>query len=90
MAKKYLLYIHDDVAFDKESYKSELVNKLLKDYWSNHTKGNYVAPIEDLPINGVYTNLSPAEKATQFEIGDKTYVFCKHDQIKGLCKKGCK
>lgn len=33
MAKKYLLYIHDDNLFDSEPNKSELVNTLLVEYW---------------------------------------------------------
>lgn len=33
MAKKYLLYIHNDSRFDAEREKSRLVNRLLNDYW---------------------------------------------------------
>lgn len=48
MAKKYLLYIHDDELFDKELYKSELVNRLLKGHWAHIAPGDYIAPIEDI------------------------------------------
>lgn len=34
MAKKYLLYIHDDEKFDAVEEKSGLVNYLLDLYWS--------------------------------------------------------
>lgn len=33
MAKKYLLYIHDDERFEAVENKSGLINKLLADHW---------------------------------------------------------
>ena len=38
MAKKYLLYIHNEVRFDKVENKSQLINDLLNDYWSPEKK----------------------------------------------------
>jgi len=34
MAKKYLLYIHNEVKFDGVENKSQLINTLLEAYWS--------------------------------------------------------
>lgn len=43
MAKKYLLYIHDDEWFDAVENKSELVNRLLDE----HRK---LPPLRDKPL----------------------------------------
>lgn len=42
MAKKYLLYIHDE-RFDSEPKKSELVNRLLAEHYS-------LPPLRDKPL----------------------------------------
>jgi hypothetical protein len=38
MAKKYLLYIHNEEQFDKVDNKSQLINDLLDAYWSPRKK----------------------------------------------------
>jgi hypothetical protein len=41
MAKKYLLYIHNDTKFDEVQNKSQLVNDLLAMHWGVVEKGGY-------------------------------------------------
>lgn len=85
MAKKYLLYIHNDVAFDKEMYKSELVNRLLENHWNRQIPGDYIAPIEDIEQlkDSVSTKLSGKTLA---EIIPDLLKPCKHGADLKLCR----
>lgn len=38
MAKKFLLYIHEDEKFSREKNKSELINNLLEKYYSSRVE----------------------------------------------------
>jgi|SRR6478672_3237764 len=97
MAKKYLLYIHDE-RFDNETEKSKLVNDLLdrhyaattllEDPYVSHTvqtsKGTH-RYYDTGPVSTV-----PARLAAVQVTGDAPMEFCKHDAVKGFCKKGCR
>lgn len=58
MAKKYLLYIHEE-AFEKEERKSELVNGLLETYYSKH-------PAVRVVVRDDINKLTTQKKPTQF------------------------
>lgn len=78
MAKKYLLYIHD-MRFDVEPEKSKLVNELLDKHYG-------VAGVPVLLNSGRPVKLDSAEGQRL----EKVIAFCKHNQVLGFCKKGCK
>jgi hypothetical protein len=80
MAKKYLLYIHDE-RFANELEKSKLVNELLDYYYE--------------PQESYEMAYDPTTKLLQGNPIDSVLEtndieFCKHDAVKGFCKKGCK
>lgn len=76
MAKKYLLYIHND-RFEKETNKSGLVNALLDAYWSGDkvTEFKSVTAIAPSGSNATvtYTALNGQERcaghATRWDCG---------------------
>lgn len=83
MAKKYLLYIHDE-RFDSEPKKSELVNRLLAEHYS-------LPPLRDKPLG-----IPPVAKKPKESLPSQlTPRFCKNghpipyprDKCLG---KGCK
>ena len=85
MAKKFLLYIHDS-RFADEPKKSELVNRLLDQHYE--TNDDLETVNELVPeANMIFDVPKPKDIAEQ--VG-KDYNFCKHDQVKGMCKFGCK
>lgn len=94
MAKKYLLYIHND-KFSEEKEKSKLVNELLEQHYNVYTtkpkkQKVYIHTLKvdpDRPIleqqNDPKSDLYSANIKPDIE-------FCKHNAVKGMCKKGCK
>ena len=92
MAKKYLLYIHDDEQFDKVEEKSGLVNHLLNHYWAKdrHKKleGKKFVEVVDEAFGGEKTKPEEVER-----ILESRHDFCKNGHIakNGKCTwKGCK
>lgn len=55
---------------------SGLVNYLLHQYFDNHTKNDLRAVDKKIQ--------------TMVALVGDAIQFCKHDAVKGLCKKGCK
>lgn len=45
MAKKFLLYIHEDEKFSREKNKSELINQLLEKYYSSRVEEASLAEV---------------------------------------------
>lgn len=83
MAKKYLLYIHDE-RFAIEPEKSKLVNDLLDKHYG--ATGIAVIIVENKPLKLD----SPAGRKAERDSSQKEYNFCKHNQVVGFCKHGCK
>lgn len=79
MAKKYLLYIHEDL-FDSEEHKSELVNNLLRDWYSGVIKNPHKA--NRSPVHVLKTVADVKEV-----VGEN---LCPHGSKYGVCiSTGC-
>lgn len=86
MAKKYLLYIHDE-RFSAEAKKSELVNNLLERHYHGTVGGKTQEEINTEIDEKIYSRKGPQDIASA---AVKAIKFCKHDHVVGLCKQGCK
>lgn len=78
MAKKYLLYIHDD-RFDKETKKSGLVNELLSKHYGGFEKVTEIL------------KKAPLAKDTIEALKTKIDAVCTgHERMRMNCgRKGC-
>lgn len=93
MAKKYLLYIHEEL-FENEQHKSQLVNNLLERHYHDTVGGKTQPEIRaetDKKIKSVSqakehvgTNDLEAIRKTLPLNGNQT---CPHGYGKGFCKK---
>lgn len=88
MAKKYLLYIHDDEWFDTIKNKSELINRLIAEHKN-------LPPFREKKISELGAWTPPTapilvEPPAPINKPKKDYSVCKHGFPKGFCKKGCK
>jgi len=95
MAKKYLLYIHDD-RFEQEPQKSALVNLLLDRHYDYYKPGTLIEDFrDDEDLDGsVVGSVELAEKLKDMQ-EEKPMDFCKegHPIPEGRTKcmgKGCK
>ena len=78
MAKKYLLYIHDD-RFEDEQNKSSLVNDLLSKHYEKVSTPPTLPPVTSVTLN------MPIEKILK-QINKPTNI-CEHGYPYGFCKK---
>lgn len=98
MAKKYLLYIHDDL-FEKESHKSRLVNNLLERHYHDTVDGgktqevvNYAknAEVDAAKLNNLSNNFVTEAKKRESDWVKKNTVVNEKIIPKELEPKFCK
>lgn len=86
MAKKYLLYIHDE-RFEKEQEKSKLVNQLLDNHYDAEHYRNMPTPKNTITIAKRYDAFveKPLDK-TDYHPAPSVWALPEPQNVK-LCKK---
>ena len=84
MAKKYLLYIHNDSEFDKVKNKSKLVNELLEaHYWNEMLEDKIVSKIKPRYPKWSKDKVVEIENET---VGKLTMTVPYESITNGICK----
>lgn len=90
-SKSYLLYIHDP-RFRDEPHKSKLINELLERHyggeeWQTIEKEQVTEDVGSASLTRPKETLREPSSRSTFQ--RPPIELCKHDMVKGFCKKGC-
>ena len=91
MAKKYLLYIHNDKQFDLEENKSELINELLDSHYGNfievpHVKVKKITKNKDTSAEtSTFVEIPGVVKGSEFKPKPRLGECQRHHVDKSIC-----